>query len=198
MAKTIKDKVKEFNQMAKLINKNLSKLAKEMPESRALERYRGEFQPITSKNPNKQVVNKLYKSAKNVLKMGVTDIDSERRSVALAIDTLKRSGIDYVNKRNFKSFFNFLDDARARGLGALYSSTQLIEAFKEAKDKGLSKKEIMANIDYWSNKNIKYDDEGMIIDPDEYKPLKVISGNRLNRYMDKIKDRIKKEANGDY
>ena len=198
MAKTIKDKVKEFNQMAKLINKNLSKLAKEMPESRALERYRGEFQPITSKNPNKQVVNKLYKSAKNVLKMGVTDIDSERRSVALAIDTLKRSGIDYVNKRNFKSFFNFLDDTRARGLGALYSSTQLIEAFKEAKDKGLSKKEIMANIDYWSNKNIKYDDEGMIIEPDEYKPLKVISGNRLNRYMDKIKDRIKKEAKGDY
>lgn len=198
MAKTIKDKVKEFNQMAKLINKNLSKLAKEMPESRALERYRGEFQPITSKNPNKQVVNKLYKSAKNVLKMGVTDIDSERRSVALAIDTLKRSGIDYVNKRNFKSFFNFLDDARARGLGALYSSTQLIEAFKEAKDKGLSKKEIMANIDYWSSKNIKYDDEGMIIEPDEYKPLKVIKGTRLDRYMDKIKDRIKKEAKGDY
>ena len=198
MAKTIKDKVKEFNQMAKLINKNLSKLAKEMPESRALERYRGEFQPITSKNPNKQIVNKLYKSAKNVLKMGVTDIDSERRSVALAIDTLKRSGIDYVNKRNFKSFFNFLDDARARGLGALYSSTQLIEAFKEAKDKGLSKKEIMANIDYWSSKNVKYDDEGMIIEPDEYKPLKVISGNRLDRYMSKIKDRIKKEAKGDY
>lgn len=198
MAKSIKDKVKEFNQMAKLINKNLSKLAKEMPESRALERYRGEFQPITSKNPNKQVVNKLYKSAKNVLKMGVTDIDSERRSVALAIDTLKRSGIDYVNKRNFKSFFNFLDDARARGLGALYSSTQLIEAFKEAKDKGLSKKEIMANIDYWSSKNIKYDDEGMIIEPDEYKPLKVIKGTRLDRYMNKIKDRIKKEAKGDY
>ena len=56
----------------------------------------------------------------------------------------------------------------------------------------------MANIDYWSSKNVKYDDEGMIIEPDEYKPLKVISGNRLDRYMSKIKDRIKKEAKGDY
>lgn len=198
MPRKFKSKVTEYNYYAKMINKNLSKLAKEMPESRALERYRGEFEPITSDNPNKRMVSKLAKQARDVYKSGVTSLSSERRSVALAIDTLKKSGINYVNKRNFKSFFNFLDDARARGLGALYSSTQMIEAFKEAKKKKLTKKQILANIDYWANKYIKYDEEGLIEEPDMVKPIKVITGKRLNNYMEKMKARIKKEAKGDY
>lgn len=198
MPRKFKSKVTEYNYYVKMINRNLSKLAKEMPESRALERYRGEFEPITTPNPNKRIVSKLVKYARAVYKSGVTSLTSERRSVALAIDTLKKSGINYVNKRNFKSFFNFLDDARARGLGALYSSTQMIEAFKQAKDKGLTKKQILANIDYWANKNVKYDNQGMIVEPDEYKPLKVITSNRLNKYMAKVKARVKKEAKGDY
>lgn len=198
MPRKFKSKVTEYNYYAKMINKNLSKLAKEMPESRALERYRGEFEPITSDNPNKRMVSKLAKQARDIYKSGVTSLSSERRSVALAIDTLKRNGIDYVNKKNFKSFFNFLDDARARGLGALYSSTQLIEAFKEAKKKKLTKKQILANIDYWSNKYIKYDEDGLIEEPDTVKPIKVITGKRLNNYIEKMKARIKKEAKGDY
>ena len=198
MPRKFKSKVTEYNYYAKMINKNLSKLAKEMPDSRALERYRGEFEPITSDNPNKRMVSKLAKQARDIYKSGVTSLASERRSVALAIDTLKRNGIDYVNKKNFKSFFNFLDDARARGLGALYSSTQLIEAFKEAKKKKLTKKQILANIDYWSNKYIKYDEDGLIEEPDAVKPIKVITGKRLNNYIEKMKARIKKEAKGDY
>lgn len=198
MPRKFKSKVTEYNYYAKMINKNLSKLAKEMPESRALERYRGEFEPITSDSPNKRMVSKLAKQARDIYKSGVTSLSSERRSVALAIDTLKKSGINYVNKRNFKSFFNFLDDARARGLGALYSSTQMIEAFKEAKKKKLTKKQILANIDYWANKYIKYDEEGLIEEPDMVKPIKVITGKRLNNYMEKMKARIKKEAKGDY
>lgn len=198
MPRKFKSKVTEYNYYAKMINKNLSKLAKEMPESRALERYRGEFEPITSDNPNKRMVSKLAKQARDVYKSGVTSLSSERRSVALAIDTLKKQGINYVNKRNFKSFFNFLDDARARGLGALYSSTQMIEAFKEAKKKKLTKKQILANIDYWANKYIKYDKEGLIEEPDMVKPIRVITGKRLNNYIEKMKARIKKEAKGDY
>lgn len=198
MARKFKSKVTEYNYYVKMINKNLSKLAKEMPESRALERYRGEFQPITTPDPNKRVLNKLLKTARTVYKSGVISLSNERRSVALAIDTLKEQGINYVNKRNFKSFFNFLDDARARGLGALYSSTQLIEAVKQAKDKGLSKAQIQANIDYWANKNIRYDKDGKIIEPDEYKPLNTITGRRLENYRAKAKARARREAKGDY
>lgn len=198
MARYFKNKVTEHNYYVKMLNRNLARLEQKMPESRALERYRGEFVEITSKNPNKRKVAEALKKVRDIYKSGVTSLSSERRSVALSIDTLKRNGINYVNKKNFKSFFNFLDDARARGLGALYSSTQLIEAFKEAKKKKLTKTQILANIDYWANKYIKYDEDGLIEEPDMVKPIKVITGKRLNKYMEKMKARIKKEAKGDY
>ena len=198
MARKFKSKVTEHNYYVKMINKNLSKLAKEMPESKALERYSGEFQPITTENPNKRVLAKALKEVKAIYKSGVTSLSHQKRSMNLAIQTLKEQGIDYVNKRNFNSFFTFLDDARARGLGSIYSSTQLIEAFKAAKDKGLTKAQILANIEYWAEKYVKYDEEGKIIEPDQYKPIKTITGKRLANYRAKARARARAEAKGDY
>lgn len=194
MARKFKSKLSEYNYYAKMINKNLSKLAKELPESRALERYKGEFEL----NPEPEALRSMLKKARQVYKSGATSIANERRTMALAIDTLKEQGIDFVNRRNFKSFFNFLDDARARGLGALYSSTQLIEAIKQAKDKGLSKADIKANIDYWASKQLKYDNEGKLIEPLSFQPLKVVSGKRLENYKAKAKQRAKREAKRGY
>ena len=193
-----KSKVTEYNYYAKLINRNLKKLAKEYPESRTLERYRGEFELISTPDANKRVVSKLLKKAKDVWSSGITSLKSEKRAVAMAIDTLKARGIDYVNKRNFKYFYRFLDDARARGLGSLYSSTQLIDAIKQAKDKGLSKADIKANIDYWAKKELKYDKEGRLIEPNSYQSLKVISGKRLENFKAKAKERAKREAKRGY
>ena len=194
MARKFKSKLSEYNYYAKMINKNLSKLAKELPESRALERYKGEFEL----DPDPQALKSMLKKAKQVYKSGATSVTKERRTMALAIDTLKEQGIDFVNRRNFKSFFTFLDDARARGLGALYSSTQLIEAIKQAKDKGLSKADIKANIDYWASKQLKYDNEGKLIEPLSFQPLKVVSGKRLENYKAKAKQRAKREAKRGY
>ena len=198
MARKFKSKITEHNYYVKMINKNLSKLAKEMPESKALERYSGEFQPITTQNPNKRVLAKALKQVKAVYKSGVISLSHQKRSMNLAIQTLKEQGIDYVDRRNFNSFFTFLDDARARGLGSIYSSTQLIEGIKAAKDKGLTKSQILVNIDYWAQKYVKYDEEGKIREPDEYQPIKAISGKRLENYRAKARARARREAKGDY
>ena len=193
------EKIAEHNRMVREINKNLAEIAKEMPDSKMLKRYKGEFQPITSENPNLRVLNSALRSVRAVYESGVVSLESEKRSVAGAIDTLrKKYHIDYVNRRNFASFFNFLDDARARGLGSLYNSEQIITAVREAKQKGLNKSQIQANIKYWADKLVKYDEEGKVIEPDEYKPLKVITGKRLENYRAKIRKRARKEAKGDY
>ena len=84
---------------------------------------------------------------------------------------LHEEGYDYINRRNFNSFMRFLDDARAKGLGALYSSTQLIEKIKEMKDRRLTKGEILANIDRWAKVHVKRDKEGKIIE--QVKPKKL-------------------------
>lgn len=197
--KTKADRIKEHNYYVGEINKNLRQIAKEMPDSKLLARYKGEFEPITTDDPNNRALNRALKYARDTYRSGVISVESEKRSVAGAIDTLRRDyGIDYVNRRNFRSFFNFLDDARARGLGSLYSSDQIITAIREAKQKGLSKAEIQANIKYWADKYVKYDEEGKIIEPDEYTEIKVITGKRLANYRAKIRKRARKEARGDY
>ncbi len=91
--------------------------------------------------------------------------------MSLALDTLHREGYDYINRRNFNSFMRFLDDARAKGLGALYSSTQLIDKIKEMKDRRLTKTQILKNIDRWSRQNVKRDKEGKVIE--QIKPKKL-------------------------
>ena len=91
---------------------------------------------------------------------------------------------------------DFMHDAQARGLGSLFTSSQIIQAIHDAKKKGLSKADIMANIDYWASKRIKYDQEGQLIEPDEYKPLKVVSGKRLENFKQKARARARREAKG--
>ena len=67
----------------------------------------------------------------------------------------------------------FLDDARSRGLGSLYSSTQLIDLIKEAKDKRLTNAQIRANIDKWARQTVKYDKEGKVIEVENPRKLYV-------------------------
>ena len=70
----------------------------------------------------------------------------------------------------------FLDDARARGLGSIYSSEQLIKAVNEAKRKGLTKAQVEANIERWAKKVVKFDSEGKqveVVSPPEIKVRKI-------------------------
>ena len=172
MKMTKNDYKAKYNDMVKEINKQIRKLEKADPESVALERYRNYYKPVTSKDPNYNTIRKLYKSARDLLKSNELSLESQDRAVANAIETFHREGRTYINKRNFNSFMRFLDDARARGIASLYSSTQIIDAIQEAKEKGLSDDQIKANIQRWS-KNIKRDKEGRIIEQLEPRKLKV-------------------------
>lgn len=162
----------KYNEAVKEINRQIKALAKEDPSSITLERYRGYFKPVTSKNPNNKTMQKLYRSATQLLKSGQLSLEGHRRSVANAIETLHREGYDFINRKNFNDFMRFLDDARARGLGSLYSSEQLLEAINTAKEKGLTDEEIKKNIDRWANQ-LGTDKNGRTIETENPAPLKV-------------------------
>lgn len=169
--KTKRHIIEEFNRNVREINRNLEELEKASPDSVALERYKGMFEEIDDPNYNYNALRRLNKSAKELLRSGVTSVEGQERSIGLALDTLHKEGYDYINRRNFNSFMRFLDDARAKGLGALYSSTQLIEKIKEMKQRKLSKTQILKNIDRWAKANVKRDREGKIIE--QIKPKKL-------------------------
>lgn len=166
-------KIAKVNEYSKIINRQLDLIEEKDPDSVVLEKYRGKFSPITSKSPNEKAVDVVLKEMKSIIKSKALDLDSLKRSKANAIDTLRKDGIDYVNGRNFNSFMRFLDDARARHLGSIYSSEQLIEAIREAKKKGLTKSQIRANMDRWARKAVKYDKEGKIVEIKEPPKLNV-------------------------
>ena len=163
--------LRDFNRNVRQINQNLEELERKTPDSIALERYKGEFYEINDPDYNYNALRRMNKRAKEILKSGVTSVEGQERSMSLALDTLHREGYDYINRRNFNSFMRFLDDARAKGLGALYSSTQLIEKIKEMKDRRLTKKQILSNIDRWSRQNVKRDRDGKVIE--QIKPKKL-------------------------
>lgn len=163
---------KEYNKMVTDINRQIRRLEKADPESVSLEHYRNYFQKVTTKNPNLRTIQKLYTSAKRLLKSGELSVEAQTRSKANAIRTLHDEGFTYINKRNFNSYIRFLDDARARGLASIYSSTQILEAVHEAKKQGLSKEQILNNMDRWS-KNMKRDKEGKLIEQIEPRKLRI-------------------------
>lgn len=174
MARKNSEQIKvEYNQAVKEINKAIRKLSKHDPDSVTLDRYRGYFKPVTSKRPDYEEVRKMYKQAKELLESGSLSIEGHERSIANAIETLHRDGYEFINRRNFNSFMRFLDDARARGLGSLYSSEQILEAVHRAKQKGLTESEIRKNIDRWSDQ-ISMDNEGRVIEVKKPKQLRVL------------------------
>lgn len=163
----------KYNEAVKEINRQIKALAKVDPDSVALERYRNYFRPVTSKRPDYKTVQGMYKRAQQVLDSGVLSLEGHERSIANAIETLHKEGYGYINRDNFNSFMRFLDDTMARGLGSLYSSEQLIEVIKEAKDKGLSDEEISKNIRRWS-RQLGTDKDGRTIEVENPKPLKLL------------------------
>ena len=54
------------------------------------------------------------------------------------------------------------------------------------------------NIQYWSEKYVKKDRDGKLIEPLSYQELKPISGKRLENYKNKVKERIRNEKKRGY
>ena len=169
--KTRENLLREFNRNVREINQNLEELEKKVPDSPALERHKGEFYEISDPNYNYNALRRLNKNAKQLLKSGAVSVEGQERAMSIALETLHKDGYTYINRRNFNAFMRFLDDARAKGLGSLYSSEQLIDKIKEMKDRRLTKGEILANINRWAKKNVKRDKNGKVIE--QVKPKKL-------------------------
>lgn len=181
MATRLERKIERFNDMVDRINEQIRKIEDADPDSVVLERYKGLYGHIDNPNVNERTFNELYKEVKDLVKGDRLSLASIERSKAETINTLKEMGINYVNGRNFNSFMRFMDDARARHLGSIYTSEQLIEAIREAKKRGLTKAQIRANMDRWARKAVKFDRQGKMIEVIEPPKLNVIRSKRRNR-----------------
>ena len=60
-------------------------------------------------------------------------------------DKLKSAGFEHINEDNIKATLDFLDDARARGISAIYGSEGIIEVANRAARQGLTMEEWKAS-----------------------------------------------------
>lgn len=66
------------------------------------------------------------------------------------LDTLHREGYDYIDEGNIEDFYKFMEDARARGLGAIYGSDRIAQLIQRGMKKGLTRNQIIANMESWA------------------------------------------------
>lgn len=140
-----------YSYLSGIIRRKLRNLEARMPESVMLERYSGEFRPLKELgNVSDRALKRGIQEAERLLASKELSLKNRKRAMGAAIKTLNSRGYDYINAGNFRYFFDFLEDARSRGLASIYGYQYLLDTFNRAKQRGLSDEEIKGNIAYWS------------------------------------------------
>lgn len=131
---------------------NLRQLEARSGEVRSVQRYKGEFPSLTDLGDYRDdtMLKQAIKQMKEIRESGQLSTVTKKRAPASMLDTLHREGYDFINEDNIEQFYNFMEDARARGLGAIYGSDRIAELVQRGMKKGLSRDQILANMDYWA------------------------------------------------
>lgn len=72
-----------------------------------------------------------------------------KQSIQDTVDRLSVNYGDIINEKNVLQFFQFMEDARARGLATLYPSDVIVELFSRSQKRGLTREQILGNMNYW-------------------------------------------------
>lgn len=163
-----KDPIKrKYAEMSYRARKQYANLVSRVPSARSTSRYSAyDFRPL-SQLSKEELANLPVITAEleRVLKSGQLSLQVHRRQMSTALETLQRNNpgrFDFINAENITEFFSFLDDARERGLAqqshggkGIYSYREVLEAVENARKKGLTEKQIRANIEYWAEQTTR-------------------------------------------
>lgn len=156
-----KNLLKTYNEYRRQINEKLAEIEHVSPDSMILERYRKDFEEITTDTPNYNTLQKVTAKARKLLESGRLSVEQLERNKAEAINTLQKEGYD-INNKNFNAFFRFVDDARARGLGAIYDSGDIIDAVWKMRGEKMKPWQVKENIARWADKVVRFDENGRV------------------------------------
>lgn len=95
------------------------------------------------------------------------------------INTFRSMGFDWVNKKNFKRFSDFMTYYRSQHLDKMFDSDQVVKMYHELVEKRkISSKEVQDNFEFWADNQDKLKDM----------PVKV---NKEYLSSDELKKRLK-------
>ena len=153
MAKKRLTSQSRYSRAAIKVRRQLKRLEGRAGGKALVEKYRGEFPTLRELgNVSERDLQIMTRKAEGLLQTKALTTRHERQ-IKQAVETLQDRGYDYINRSNIDEFFDFLDDARARGLASIYGYEAILDAVNRARRRGLSADEIKGNIDYWSEHN---------------------------------------------
>ena len=151
-SKSTKELRREYSKLAYKARKRLGAIsARWGTKAEVVQRHAGDFGTLSSLGKiNRTQLAQELAAARRFLASGSSRVSEYAKVRQQAIESFQRSGYEFVNESNLDELYQFLEDARARHLGSIYGSDQLIETFEKAQKRGLTSEQLLGNIEYWA------------------------------------------------
>lgn len=145
---------RQYSKQAYVARQRLGKIeATYGSKAEIVQRRAGDFRPLKELgNLNRQQLAQELSSTQKFLASGSSRVKEYGQVRQNIINSFQENGYDFVNESNLDDLYQFLEDARARHLGSMYGSDQLIETWNRAQKRGMTPEQLLGNIEYWAEK----------------------------------------------
>lgn len=145
---------RQYSKQAYVARQRLGKIeAAYGSKAEIVQRRSGDFRPLKELGDlNRQQLAQELSSTQKFLASGSSRVKEYGQVRQNIIDSFNENGYDFVNESNLDDLYQFLEDARARHLGSMYGSDQLIETWNRAQKRGMTPEQLLGNIEYWAEK----------------------------------------------
>lgn len=145
---------RQYSKQAYVARQRLGKIEAAFgSKAEIVQRRAGDFRPLKELgNLNRQQLAQELSSTQKFLASRSSRVKEYGQVRQNIIDSFNENGYNFVNESNLDDLYQFLEDARARHLGSMYGSDQLIETWNRAQKRGMTPEQLLGNIEYWAEK----------------------------------------------
>lgn len=147
----------KYAQISYVARKQYQRLVERVPAARSVSRYSlADFPSLKELGQISDLdLARNYAFIKNVVNSGQLSVQENRRRISTALETIRQQmpGQDFINEENAVDLFNFLSDARAAGLEAVYGYREILQEVSRAQKAGLTPEQIRLNMEYYRNRS---------------------------------------------
>ena len=130
-------------------------LEKKFPGSEVVLRRKGDFLPLSKmKGISKKDLAKELSDVTRFLSSRSSRVAEYKQVREETIQLFKKHEYGYITESNLDALEQFLEDARIRFYAVIPPSQVLVEMFRRAEKRELTREQILGNIEYWAEHGI--------------------------------------------
>ena len=150
MKKSMAELKRQYVKQSYVARQRFAALAKEYSGSEIVQRRQGDFKPLRKlgRNITKKELAMEVSDLTRFLSSSSSRVNEYGEVRKNIVQSFQEHQYD-VTEENLDALTTFLEDARQRHLSAIYSSDQIVEVFKRAEKRGLTREQVLGNIEYW-------------------------------------------------